>query len=295
MAIQSIDNALVTEFSDRVHADAQQIRARLRGSTLVKPMSGDIFAYDGLGTVDATELIGRAQPVVFGDIEHKRRKIARRRFVLTLPIDASDVRGALLNPEAEYSMACVRAMERVHDRVIVESLFADVQTGREFDTTVTFANDGGETVDATGGLTYVKLLEIGRRFMDNDVGNDLPEDIVMSITGDEHEALMQETELTSGDFTRQFVVEKGRIVMAAGIRLIPFAAGVANPIIDVSGGVRKNFAMSTRGACLGLSKNMTLKVQERNDLVETDQVQIIFQLGAVRTEGKLVQQVQATP
>lgn len=294
MAVESIDNALITQFSDRVHVDAQQAKARLRGATLLKPMTGDIFAYDGLGTVEAAEIIGRHQPVVFADIEHKRRKIARRRFVLTLPIDASDVRGALLDPGSEYPMACVRAMERVFDRIVVEALFADVLTGRDFGTTVTFANDGGGTINATAGLTYDKLLEINKFFMDRDVGNDVPEEIVMGLSGDEHEALMKEIELISGDFTRQFVVEKGRMVMAAGNRLIPFAAEATIPILKVTGGIRDNFAMSTRGICVGMSKEMGLKIEERSDLIETTQVQIVFDLGAVRTEGVLVQKVQTT-
>lgn len=294
MAAESIDNAQIIQFSDRVHLAAQQIRARLRGNTLLKQMTGDVFAYDGLGVVEAQELSGRHQPVVFSDPNHLRRKITRRRFVLTLPIDASDVRGMLASPQNDYAQACVRAMERVFDRIVVEALFANVLTGRDFGTTVTFANDGGSTVDATAGLTYEKLLEIGQNFMDADVGNDVPERIIMGISGDEHTALMKENELTNGDFTRFFVVEKGRMVMAAGLNLIHFAGAVTNPILDVAAGVRSNFAMSTRGICVGMSKEFSLSIDRRRDLVETTQVQIVFELGAVRTEGVLVQKVTTT-
>ena len=104
MAMEAIDNALVSQFSDSVHVAAQQIRARLRGAVQIKQMSGDLFAYDGLGSVEASEVIGRHQPVSFSDINHLRRKISRRRFALTLPIDASDVRGMLLNPQSEYAI-----------------------------------------------------------------------------------------------------------------------------------------------------------------------------------------------
>lgn len=289
-----IDAHLVTQFSDQVHVAAQQIKARLRPFTQVKPMTGEDFAYDGLGAVEAQELVGRHNPVQFSDIEHNRRKITRRRFVLTLPIDAADVRGMLLSPEGHYAQACVRAMERVYDRVVVESQFAAVLTGRAMGTSVTFANDGGATVTATAGLTYAKLLEIIKGFIDDDIGNDMPEKIVMGITGDEHSALMQEIELVSGDFSRQYAIDKGRMIEAAGIGLVHFAGAANRPILPVTAGVRSCFAMSSRAICVGLSKEMGLTVKDRPDLVETSQVQIVFDLGAVRTEGKLLKKVTTT-
>ena len=124
--VMSIDNALVTEFSDMVHAEAQQLQSRLKSKVIVKQMSGDIFAYDGLGRVDAREVTGRNAAATFDDITHTRRKIARQRYVINLPIDASDVRGALLNPESEYARAVAAGMLRQYDRVIHTAAFADV-------------------------------------------------------------------------------------------------------------------------------------------------------------------------
>jgi hypothetical protein len=292
--VDSIDKALITEFSDMVHQEAQQMNSRLKPYAQIKQMSGDVFAYDGLGRVDAREVNGRNVAATFDDIEHNRRKISRKRFVINLPIDASDVRGSLLNPESNYASAIAAGALRQYDRVIYDAAFADVLTGRDFDTTVTASTDGVLTVDATAGLTYEKILEITQNFMDNDVGEDMNEKMFLTITGDEHTALMQESEFISGDFTRAFAVESGRIKNVSGIDLIPFAASVPQPIIPVAGGQRQLIAASSRGICLGISKEMSVKVQERNDLIETDQVQVIFEIGAVRTEGALVQKVSVT-
>jgi len=290
-----IDAHLVTQFSHQVHVAAQQMRARLRDKVKIKPMTGDIFAYDGLGSVEAAEIIGRHQRTDFSDIDHNRRKIARRRFALTLPIDKSDERGmALVSPQSEYAAACARAMERVFDRIVVDAMFASVLTGRDMDTTVTFANDNGDTINATAGTTYEKLLETDRLFLDDDVGTDMPESMVLGLAGDEHEDLMQENELTSGDFSRQYVVDKGRMISAAGYQLVHFAAAAANPVLAVNTGTRDCFAMSTRAMCVGLSKEMSIDIEKRPDLVETYQVQIVFDLGAVRTEGKLIKKFQTT-
>lgn len=289
-----IDAALTIQFSDQVHVASQQMKARLRPHVTIKKMSGDVWAYDGLGIVEATEVSGRVVPVTFNSIDHLRRKVRRRRFVVTLPIDASDVRAVLMNPQNEYAGAIVRAMERVFDRVGIEAAFASVLTGRDFGTTVTAASDGVLTIDATAGLTYEKLLEIKRKFSNNEVGNEMPEHLIFLGTGDEVEAMMKETELTSGDFSRSYVVDKGEIVRAVGMDVITYGASVTNPLLAVSSGTRDCIAMSTRGLAYGMSLDLQLSIDKRADYVETTQVQAVVQLGAVRTEGVLVQKVQTT-
>jgi hypothetical protein len=289
-----ITEGQVIQFSDGVHQKAQQTKARLSGIFQVKQLKGKSYAYDGVGSVEAQELNGRFNTVNFSDLQITRRKIGRRRFSLTLPIDEDDISKVLLNPEQEYQKACAMAMSRVHDRIGIEASLASVVTGEDFDTTVTFTNDGGSTIDATSGLTYEKLLEMGRTFIDNDVGNDMVEDIIFCISGDEHEALLKETELISGDYTRSFNVEKGSIQEAVGMRLIKFAAGATNPVLSVTGGTRDCVAMSSRALCYAMPKQFEIKVQERSDLVQTNQVQVNWTLGAVRTEGVLVQKVQTT-
>lgn len=292
--MNEIDKALIIQFSDNVHVVAQQMKSRLRPHVKVKPMSGDVFAYDGLGAIEANEVTGRVQKRVFTDIEHLRRKIARRRFEVTLPIDDMDVRGVLLNPESEYAAAIVRAMARRFDRVGIEAAFADVKTGRDFETTVTFANDGGSTVTATSGLTYAKLLEINQNFHNNEVNNEMDEEQLFLISGDEEAALFQESELISGDFSRQFAVEKGKMIYAVGNRLVIYGASVTNPILSVASGVRSNIAMVGRGLCYGLSKEFDIKIEPRPDYVDLKQVVCSGVLGAVRTEGKLIQKVTTT-
>lgn len=289
-----IDKALIIQFSDSVHVEAQQMKARLRPYVKVKPMTGDVFAYDGLGSVEATEVAGRVVRRTFASIDHLRRKIARRRFEVTLPIDDIDVRAILLNPEQEYAAAIVRAMARRFDRVGVEAAFADVKTGRDFETTLTFAQDNGTTVNATSGLTYEKLLEINKNFHNAEVNNEVEEEQLLLITGDEEERMFQETELISGDFQRQFSVEKGKMVYAVGNKLTIYGADVNNPILAVSGSTRDNIAMVGRALCYGLSKEFSIKIEPRPDYVDLMQVSCTGILGAVRTEGKLIQKVQTT-
>lgn len=289
-----IDKALIIQFSDQVHITAQQMKSRLRPYVRVKPMTGDVYAYDGLGQVEANEVIGRVQKRNFTEINHLRRKIARRRFEVTLPIDDIDVRAVLISPEQEYAGAVVRAMARRFDRVGVEAIFATVATGRDFETSVTYANDGGTTVNATAGMTYEKVLEINKNFHAVEVNTEIEEEQLFICSAVEEQSLFGETELISGLFTHQFAIEKGKMMYAVGNKVLVYGSGVANPILNVSGGVRDNISMVGRALCYGLSKEFEVKIEPRPDYVDVVQVAVTGILGAVRTEGALAQKVQAT-
>ncbi len=293
-----VDEALITQFTDICHQQSQQIKARLRPYVETIPIKGDKATYDGIGTVEAREIIGRIQPVQFTDIEHYRRKISRRRFEVTIPTDQSDIRGMLTDPHSRYARAIVMGIERRFDRLVLEAAFADVWTGREFENKLTAVEDGVLTVDATAGLTYEKLLEIKQNFIDADVGNDMPEKFFLTVAGDEHTDMMNETKLISGDFSKQYVVDRGEITQAVGFDIIKYAGkarGKTKPMLHVTdAGVRECVAASTRGIVVGISLTPKLSVDNRPDYYETDQIQMIVEMGAVRTEGCLVQKVNTT-
>lgn len=298
MPMESIDSLMVTKFSDRVHVRAQQKSARLRQyCTPVEPKPGDVMAYDGLGTVEARLVTGRYQPSTFDDIEHNRRQLSRQEFVITLPIDEYDTEGMLFAPDSKYVESCVNAMERRYDLVAVAAMFATVNTGRNFETPLTFAADGGLTVDATAGLTLAKLLAADQNFIDGEVGNDIPVRKAIGISGEENTTLMQIDQLINSRYTNI----GGRLDEAgnAGKRLldfdvIPFGNNVNTPVLSVAAGVRTSFVLATNGIAMGMWRPWEITIKDRPDLVNTKQIQITGVIGAVRTEGKLVQQFLTT-
>lgn len=294
MAMESVSALAITQFSDMMHVKSQQMRARLRPYVRIKKMVGEQFAYDGLGLVEARELTARHSPTVFDDIEHNRRKISKRRFSVTLPIDRNDLENMLVDPQGQYAQAAVHAMERVFDRVCYDAMFADVATGVDFSTAVTFANDGGLTVNATGGLTLAKILEIKRNFIDNEVGNDSPVDIVLGISGDEHSTLLQIDQFINTRYQSEMQLQNGVITKVCGMNLIAFGDSATRPLLTVASGVRTSFALATNGLCVGMARDWEITVKDRPDYVDTKQVQITGVLGAVRTEGKLIQKLTTT-
>lgn len=299
MSMDTADQHLAIQFASALHVRAQQFKSRLRPYVKMVPITGaDEIAYDGLGQVEVRELTGRFNTTQPADIEHFRRKIPRRRFEATIYVDKYDLEGKISDPQGDYASAIVAGMERRLDLLIYQAMFADVQTGRRFETTVTAANDGVLTVNATAGLTLAKLLEARQNFLDNEVGNDggaVPgSKFCLGITGDEHTVLQQISQLTSGDWSSQYSLENGMMVKAVGIELIPFGALQSVPIIPVSGGVRTSFVMAQGAIALAMSRDWEVTIKDRPDMVDTKQIQVVGVMGAVRTEGKRIQKFTTT-
>lgn len=294
MAMETVDNVLVTQFSDMIHIKAQQKQARFRKYVEMRDMRGDDYAYDGLGQVEARELTGRFNLTQFDDLEHFRRQITKRQFVVTLPIDQYDVEGMLMDPQGQYAAACVRAMERVFDIVAYQALFATVNTGRTFSTPVTFASDQGLTVNATGGLTLAKLLALRQNYYDNEVDIDEDIPICIGITGEENTTLLQIDQLINRFYTDQLRLEKGRVREALGMNVEMWGGLVPNPVLATSGGVRSCFALAKGGLAMGMARDWDIQVDRRPDMVKVTQVQITGVIGGLRTEGKLVQKLTTT-
>ncbi len=291
-----INNALVIQFSDMVHVKAQQMKSRLRNRVETKMVKGEDYAYEDIGSLEAIEITSRHQKTQGQDITHGRRRIRMREFRATIYLDKKDQLETLIDPQRNYAAAVARSLYRKFDAVAASAAFATVATGKDFSTSLTFAQDGGVTVNATSGLVYEKLLEVEENFIDGDVGTDEIEDYYLTITGEENTDLKGETELMSGDFTRQYALDNknGRLQVANGFELVHFAAGAAVPILNVTSATRDLIAASKRGICVGISEELSVEIDKRPDLNNCTQVQASMFLGAVRTEGKLVQKVQTT-
>lgn len=289
-----------TAFSASLHVAAQQLLPRLRPAVMVQtfPEGAVEWAYDGVGSVEAMEVFGHriSSDSTTVDTPYNRRKIAKRKFALTVILADSEVRNVVADPAGVSARLLMAAMARKMDAVINDAFFATVYTGNAFATSVAYDSDGVETVDMTAGASYEGLLEIMQNFIDNEVGLDMPEDTFrLTITGKEHTELLQEQQLTSGDFSRAYVAEKGRILEAAGFSLITFGANTANPILDVtSAGIRRAAAFAPRSICLGMVQEPKVTFKDRPDLINATQIQITGEFGATRTEGKLIQEVTFT-
>jgi len=291
----AVDTALITQFSNLLHVKAQQMTTRLMGRCQIIPITGENFAYDGTGIVEARTNDSRNPLIDPQDPEYTRRKLTTSRILVELIVDNRDARRMFEDPSSKLVNECMFAIMRKADKIGITAAHDTVYTGKSFATSVSFATDGGQTVDATAGLTYAKLLEIKDNFKAYEVGLEMPEDLLFLTTEEEETKMLQLTQLTSGDFVRDYAVEKGKIVRAVGMDVILFGSSVDNPQLSVSSGTRDNIAMSTKGLIYGMSKEFNVHVHENHpNYVESTYIRVMADLGAVRTDGQRVQKVQTT-
>lgn len=289
-----------------MHVKQQQMRSRFRRFCDIRPMQGDVYAYDGLGTVEAREIVDRFSKVIFDDLEHFRRAIYRQRFGIALPFDEYDIEARLTNPSGDYANACLYAMERVFDRVAYACITATVNYGRNFQNTVSFASDGGLTVNANAGLTLASMLTLKQNYIDGEVATEQAasggegyggtgfNNIGVFISGEEHTTLMQIQQLTNSQYTNQMAIEKGRMISVLGMDLVIFGQNVTLPVLPVVGGIRQNVSVANNGIAVGLVQDWEVTIETRQDLWQTKQLKIIGSLGATRAEGKLTQLLTTT-
>jgi len=265
------------------------------GKCPIKPITGDDFAYDGTGLLTARTVNDRNPLINPVNPDYTRRQMTRDRVIVELMVDNRDVRGMFDDPTSKLVDDCMYAIMRKADKIGITAMHASVKTGKDFGTTVSYATDGGQTVDATGGLTIAKMLEINSNFKKNEVGISIPEPIYIGMSEQEEATLLNISQLTSGDFSRDYVLEKGKIVRALGMEIILFGSGVDSPQLPVASTTRDNFAFTPKGLMYGMSKNFTVKVQpDYPGYVESTYIQVLGEIGAVRTDGQRVQKLQTT-
>lgn len=297
MSLQdTITEAQILQFSGNVYREIAQTSARTRPFVNVVPLNAKQLMMPRLGTVELQDITGRFPDIQFSDIEWGNRALQGFRRGAAIPVDEWDVQKMLLDPKSEFVTALAQACERKFDRVVLAAFLATVYTGEHGTTPIAAAADGVVQVDATTGLDYDKLLEIDETFKSVGVGLEMPARIALYITEQEHTQLMKEGTLTSGDFSHQYVIDKGGMTRALSFELIMYGSAEAgnSPMLNVTGGVRSCIAAAQGAVTVGITKQWDIKKQERNEKWHTDQILAAGVLGATRIDGKKVIEVLTT-
>ena len=303
MAPNGAETFNITAFDAVVQHEFQQVTSKLYPFVNVQTLNANQMTIDGLGSVEMKKADGKYAPIIFDTIDHTRRGVNRNEYAIDLPIDAKDARAILENQAVEYAKAIVQAAQRQIDRIISGSWFADVTlwttdsngVSIPYATPLTFANDGGQTIDATAGLTYALMVKSKRLYVNSDVDLD-NNTFIFAGTGDEMDALMNEDKFINSFYTKQTVVDNGMITQAAGYQTVFFAAGASKPVVAVnaSTGYRECATFVKGGITLAVNKEVTITIKDRADLRNVQQVSAVLSMGAVRNRKGVVQKVTTT-
>lgn len=295
----TIESQYALEFAKTVHVLAQEKESKLLPFVKVIDFSGEAYGYDRFGTVQVQEVVERFQPIQLADAAWDRRWMNPRWFAVPVGIDEKDVEKMMRNPGQELAEACAFALNRERDAIIYQAAYSAVNTGKSYasTTSVTAANDGVTTIDATGGFGFATLQTIKQNFVDAAVATDVDTNIALTVDGKRLANLMGEIELTSFDYATEKPLATGTMGQAYGIKLIPFASNPGSgytPLLQVGAVTSSDRTLVALAEnSIVFAKGITkIRIEKRIDMLNTP-TQIIAEMAiaAVRTEGCRVQLV----
>jgi len=300
----SLDQGQLQNFQDSFFHLAQQDKSRLESTRAVVylPSKGKVNNFARIGRLDLIETATRNPDKQFADYALDNRQLTKRRFTLTVQIDAKyDINELIKDPTSDILKQLVNAKGRTIDRVIVAASVGAVLTGSPDAalTSTSAATDGVVTVDASAGLTYEKIQEVTQNFINNDLGYDMIKGSVLCISGAENTDLMSEVEFISNDYISGKPVETGVMMNAGTYQVVLFAGSVLggvtvlNPILPEGATLRDCVVLAPESVAVSMEVNL-LGVEKSATKVNSWDITIDLWLNAMRTEGVRVQKIQTT-
>ncbi len=246
------------QYATAVELLAQQLTPRI--FNLFSPMTATGKAATVVNFIDAFEAderTGLYDGINFGEPTHTRPWIYPRHFDKAIPFDSIEQMQMEANPQSEYVMGVVAALNRKMDDEAVRAFFADRNVGENGSTSDSFSSSNQVSVNEGGtasGLNVQKLQKAFEFALANEIDAEV-EQAYCIISPKQKTNLMDEIEVTSGDFFKgqvmasnsvngflkiNFVVSNRLATDASGYRRIPFFFQRGMSGCTWNGGIKTN-------------------------------------------------------
>jgi len=280
------------QYASAVELLSQQMQPRV--ASLFSPMTAVGKSATVVNLIDAFEADERTavyEDIVFGEPTHTRPWVYPRHFDKAIPFDTLEQMQTNANPTSEYVSGVVAALNRKMDDEAIRAFFDARNVGEGGTTSDTFssANQVGVNVGGTAsGLNVEKLQNAIQLFEENEVDLDM-EQLFCVITPKQKRNLMNEIEVTSGDFFKGQVMTTRNV---SGFLSINFV--VSNRLLlDGSSYTRVPiFTRSGMTMCAwdgGIKTNVSQRLDKRG---QPWQVYGQGHFGAVRRDSKKVFEIK---
>lgn len=291
MSIQLLPTFAKQEYSTAINLLLQQKGSKLRGAVMTGSHSGkSVSPVNQIGSVKANKVISRFAPMGRVDATMERRWVNPQDYDLPQIIDSFDKLRIVANPEGEYVQNAVMAMGREQDAEIITAFLGTAKTGETGGTNTTYPSANEITVSIGGTnslLNLPKLRAVRKLMMANHVDFET-EEAYIGITAADHDALLNEVQITSSDFNGggKPVLQDGRVMSFLGFKFIH-----CELIEEQLAGTNKVTlpVWVKSGMHLGIWGDVQTSISKRNDLnSEPWQAYCIQTVGATRLEEKKV-------
>ncbi len=283
----------------------QQSGTRLFGGFSEVTVEGLQLFVDGIAPVDYRIDNSQNAPSVGTAANYFRRKLDTDRMIIEVDYDEHWFKKTTSsNPSAIITREMMNASFRFLDKVGIQAAFASVKYGQNGGSTLTFAQDNGITIDATGGFTDLLLRKINHRFTGTEVvePNGM-NNVRFCISEDEQYDMGGITNLVSGDFQRLYPADANGMPngsgfqKAYGMNMVSFGAQAeTGKMLAEASGVRDCISFGNDALLYGMALDgVTFEVIPLTETkISTVRLRMTLTAGAVRSDGRKVIKFQTT-
>jgi hypothetical protein len=277
----TITAGYVQQFADTWELASQQTDSRLQVTTKDRgKITGSAFTSNNLGATAAQPVTSRLGDTVWTDIAHSTRLATMSDFDWSTPLDSFDVPKLLANPQGEYMMDGIAALNRQKDALIYSAWIGSAQEktseGGPYAPVVVPA--GQKIVAGATGMTKAKLLAAKKLFRKNEADEHNGKQLFMLYNSEMLEDILADTTLTSADFMAVKMLQEGDVAGKwLGFKWIPYEG-----LLITGGTTYTTVAGCVGNVDFGMGLNRVIDVGPRRDKKMAVQIYAQESYGAVR-------------
>lgn len=300
-----LETVLKDDYLGNLLKTPQQSSTRLFGGFSQVTVEGKQLFVDGIAPVDYRIDNSQNAPSVGASASFFRRMLNTDRMIIEIDYDEHWFRKTTeKNPSALISQQMMYASYRFLDKVGISASFADVKYGEKGESTLTFAQDGGIVLDASGGITDELLRKINHRFTGVEVVEPNGQNAVkFCISEDEQYDMGGLSTLISNEFQRLYPQNAAGAGNGSGFQkvygmnLVSFGAQAeTGKMLNESAGLRDCIAFGNDALIFGMASDGVQFeiIPLKETKISTVRLRMVMTAGAVRGNGKQVIKFQTT-
>jgi len=300
-----LETVLKDDYMGNLLKIPQQSSTRLFGGFSQVTVEGKQLFVDGIAPVDYRIDNSQNAPSVGAAASFFRRKLDTDRMIIEIDYDEHWFRKTTeKNPSALISSQMMLASYRFLDKVGISAAFADVKYGEKGDSTLTYAQDNGITLDASAGITDELLRKINHRFTGTEVVEPNGQNAVkFCISEDEQYDMGGLTTLISNEFQRLYPQNAAGAGNGSGFQkvygmnIVSFGAQAeTGKMLTEASGLRDCIAFGNDALLFGMaSDGVSFEIIPLKETkISTVRLRMTMTAGAVRSDGRKVIKFQTT-
>lgn len=295
MSFTNPPTSFVQNYGSNVLMMAQQRESKLRNLVMSETAVGERHYFELYNQHSNLSVVtNRFEDIAPTDTAFERRAVDLVDYDDAKMVDSFDKLKMLIDPASPIVAAQAAQIGRTIDTIIVNSMYANMLTGKTGSSSVgpqtpiavnSWAYGSGS---GNANLTISKLIEAKVLFDNADVPG---EDRYILVDPINHGKLLATTEATSGDFVTGKNLVTGEVDSLVGFKLVVLNTNIL-PIESVSGH-RRVVAFQKSGVGLAVGQNPKFDISMRNDKRGNPwQAYISMSMAATRLENSKVVEIR---